>query len=314
MTVAEASSRHRHLQEGTRVCVACGSANVDAQWACDSCGNRPPFVDGFTWFAPDLAVENEGFREEFFGDLAALEPSSFWFRARNRLILWAMARYFPGARRILEIGTGTGYVLSAIRASYPSAEIHASEIYAAGLAYAAERVSSARLYQMDARRIPFRGYFDVIGAFDVLEHIDDDVRVLDEVAKASAPGGGFIATVPQHPSLWSPQDDHARHVRRYTARELRRKVEGAGFEVLRMTSFVSLLLPVLFLSRARMPADAPATDVDAMGDLRQPRLVDLTLERVMTIERGLIRAGLSMPAGGSLLVVARSPITAVDAA
>ena len=52
-------------------CVACGSARVDEGWACSDCGNRPPVVDGFTWFAADLAVENEGFREEFFTELAA---------------------------------------------------------------------------------------------------------------------------------------------------------------------------------------------------------------------------------------------------
>ena len=65
------------------------------------------------------------------------------------------------------------------------------------------------------------------------------------------PGGGFMATVPQHPALWSLQDEHAHHVRRYTARGLRRKVEAAGFEVVRMTSFVSLLLPMLVAARLR---------------------------------------------------------------
>ena len=96
---------------------------------------------------------------------------------------------------------------------------------------------------MDARRIPFRDEFDVIGAFDVIEHIEEDVAVIDEVGRALRPGGGFVMTVPQHPALWSPQDEHAHHVRRYTAAGLRRKVEAAGFEVVRMTSFVRLLLP-----------------------------------------------------------------------
>ena len=70
---------------------------------------------------------------------------------------------------------------------------------------------------MDARNIPFRDEFDVIGAFDVLEHIDEDVAVIDEVRKALRPGGGFLMSVPQHPALWSQQDERAFHVRRYTA-------------------------------------------------------------------------------------------------
>lgn len=288
-----------------KVCVNCGSANCDEQWVCSDCGNRPQRIEGFTAFAPSLAAENEGFQADYFAELAALEPSSFWFRARNRLILWALATYFPDARRIMEIGSGTGYVLGGIRSAFPEAELHGSEIFAAGLAFAADRVPSATLYQMDARHIPFRGHFDVIGAFDVLEHIEDDVAVLEEVARALRPGGGFIASVPQHPALWSPQDDRAFHVRRYTSRELRRKARAAGFEVLRMTSFVSLLLPMLFLSRSRMPEDRPGGGIDAMGDLRQPRVVNMALGAVMTVERQLIRAGVSLPTGGSLLMLAR---------
>jgi SAM-dependent methyltransferase len=297
-----------------KVCVACGSTRVDDEWACPDCGNRPPLIDGFRSFAPALASENEGFREDYFAELAALEPSSFWFRARNELILWAIGRYFPDARRIMEIGSGTGFVLSGIRSAFPAAELHGSEIFSAGLAFAAPRVPSATLYQMDARHIPFREHFDVIGAFDVLEHIEDDASVLVEIVRAIVPGGGFIASVPQHPALWSPQDDHAFHVRRYTSGELRRKAAAAGFEIVRMTSFVSLLLPMLFLSRARMPKDQPGAAVDAMGDLRQPRAVNIALGAVMGLERSLIRAGLSFPAGGSLLMVCRKPATLEHAA
>ena len=158
---------------------------------------------------------------------------------------------------------------------------------------------------MDARSIPFRDHFDAIGAFDVLEHIEDDVTVIAEIAEALRPGGGLLLSVPQHPSLWSAQDAHAFHVRRYTAAGLRRKVEAAGFDVLRMTSFVSLLLPMMFVSRRRMRESTPGDHVDAMGDLRQPRAVNAALEAVMTLERSLIRRGLSFPAGGSLLMVAR---------
>ena len=145
----------------------------------------------------------------------------------------------------------------------------------------------------------------MIGAFDVLEHIDDDEAVIAEVGKALRPGGGFLMSVPQHPSLWSPQDEHAFHVRRYTAAELRRKVEAAGFEVVRMTSFVSLLLPMMFASRLRMRDRTTDVEFDAIDELRQPRAVNMALEAVMMIERTLIRRGLSFPAGGSLLLVSR---------
>ncbi len=161
---------------------------------------------------------------------------------------------------------------------------------------------------MDARHIPYREEFDVIGAFDVLEHIEEDEAVLAEVSHALRPGGGFLATVPQHPSLWSLQDEHAHHVRRYTAGGLRRKVERAGFDVVRMTSFVSLLLPMMVAARARTRGRTTDVGFDAIDELRQPRAVNGALGAVMTFERALIRRGLSLPAGGSLLLVARKRV------
>lgn len=296
-----------------KVCHACGATSGDDSWTCSACGHSPAVIDGFTAFAPALAATNTGFRSDYFADLADLEAGSFWFRARSALITWAIGTYLPAPRHVLEIGCGTGFVLSGIRSAFPSADLAGSEIFTAGLAFAAARVPSARFYQMDARRIPFREEFDVIGAFDVIEHIAEDEAVLAEVAEALRPGGGVLITVPQHPALWSAQDEHAFHVRRYVAADLRRKVEAAGLEVLRMTSFVSLLLPFMFVSRRRMRARAPDPEFDAIDAVRLPRPVNTALEAVMTIERALIRLGVSFPAGGSLLVVARKP-TASEAA
>jgi SAM-dependent methyltransferase len=290
-----------------RVCSACGSTRSDDAWICADCGSRPEVIDGFTAFAPALASSGAGFREDYFADLAAIEANSFWFRARSALIIWAMRRYVPDVRSFLEIGCGTGFVLRGVRAAFPSVELSGSEVFTAGLGFAAQRVPSARFYQMDARHIPFRDEFDVIGAFDVIEHIDEDEAVIAEVAGALRPGGSFVITVPQHPALWSVQDAHAFHVRRYVARDLRHKLETAGFEVLRMTSFVSLLLPFMFASRQRLGLrqEAAASEFDAIDAVRLPWAVNQVLEAVMAVERALIRGGLSFPVGGSLLVVAR---------
>ena len=140
----------------------------------------------------------------------------------------------------------------------------------------------------------------MIGAFDVIEHIEDDVRVLSEIHRALKPGGGLVVTVPQHRWLWSTQDEQAHHVRRYTRRELVQKVEDAGFEVRRVTSFVFLLLPVLWLSRLR----AKASGHGVPDEFRAARPLNALFGLVMTVERALINMGLDLPAGGSLLLVA----------
>ena len=286
-----------------RVCAACGSARLSDAWACRSCGHQPPAINGFTAFAPAFASENSGFRESYFADLAGLEAGNFWFRSRNDLIAWAMKSYVPDCPTFLEVGCGTGFVLQRIHREYPSAALSGSEIFTAGLKFASARVPSATFYQMDARRIPFRAEFEAIGAFDVLEHIEEDETVIAEVGDALRSGGTFLATVPQHRALWSQQDISSHHIRRYSQWELRRKVEAAGFEIVRMTSFVSLLLPLMFASRMRRTQGT--ADFDASDNLRLSRRANEALAAVMRVERSMIRHGITFPAGGSLLLVAR---------
>ncbi len=109
--------------------------------------------------------------------------------------------------------------------------------------------------------------------------------------------------MPQHRFLWSVYDEHAHHVRRYAATELRAKVLQAGFRVVMMTSFVSLLLPLMVLSRRLQ--NTPAADYDVLADLRVGRIANFLLASVLAVERVLIRLGIRFPAGGSLLLVAR---------
>ena len=74
----------------------------------------------------------------------------------------------------------------------------------------------------------------------------EDETVLRQVAKALRPGGRLLITVPQHQFLWSATDETAHHVRRYSCQsDLRAKTERAGFHVLRVSSFVSFLLPLM---------------------------------------------------------------------
>lgn len=288
-----------------KVCLSCGTRFEADHWRCPACGHEPERRGTHLFFAPELAAQSPGYDPACFGQIAQLEAGNFWFRARNRLIVWALHRYFRGAQNLLEIGCGTGYVLSGIAAAAPGLRLSGSEVNQSGLEYAASRVPHAQLMQMDARRLPFVSEFDVIGAFDVLEHIDDDGAVLRQMFSALVPGGGILVTVPQHPALWSEYDVRAHHVRRYRKQELSDKVTAAGFKVARTSSFVSLLLPLLFGSRLRQKADT--ADYDPLAELRLPRWLNAVLETVLDAERWLIRAGVSLPAGGSLLLVACKP-------
>jgi SAM-dependent methyltransferase len=245
---------------------------------------------------------SEGFDEQSFHHLPEAEERSFWFRSRNELIVWALKRHFADARSMLEVGCGTGFVLAGVRRAFPEMRLVGAELFETGLEVAARRVPDAELLQMDARAIPFRSEFDVVGAFDVLEHIEEDEQALAQIRDALRPHGGLLITVPQHPRLWSVVDEYSHHVRRYRRKELIGKVRRAGFDVLRWTSFVSLLLPVMALSRARLRRQE---EFDPLAEYGAPPFVDSAFGWVLGAERALIRAGLPLPAGGSLFVVAR---------
>lgn len=285
-----------------KICLVCGKSFGADDFCCAVCGHSPELRDGHPAFAPELSAGNDGFKADFFASLAELEAGNFWFESRNRLLIWALDRYFPNTETFLEIGCGTGFVLSGIQREFQDIKLFGSDIFSKGIMYAKERVPNAEFFQMDARRIPFESEFDVIGAFDVIEHIEEDEIVLAQIFRAIKSGGGVILTVPQHQWLWSKSDEIACHKRRYSKKGLAAKVEKAGFRILRLTSFVSFLLPLMAASRF-IPRFGATEQKDNGSELAQPPLLNALLKGICGIERGFIRNSVSFPMGGSLLCV-----------
>lgn len=259
-------------------------------------------IDGFPAYAPALAQSNDGFDAESHSILYMLESKNFWFKSRNRLIQWTLKKYFKTDGKFLEIGCGTGFVLNGLKTEYPDLDCFGSEIHISGLKLARARLTDVALYQMDARNIPFENEYDVIGAFDVIEHIEDDQEVLLQMYKAIKPGGGIILTVPQHPFLWGPADEYAFHKRRYTRKELISKVKNAGFQIQRVTSFVTILSPFMMISRL---LDRGNKSYKPDNELKINFFLNKIFEIVQYIEIFFIKLGITFPFGGSLLIVAK---------
>jgi len=266
-------------------------------------------IDGFRCYAPDLAGDASDYPVEGFDVSAQAEAASFWCRSRNRIIRRAVARFAAAGRDLdmLEIGCGIGGVIGELRRQ-TNLRLTGSEISLHGLRYARARFPDVEFVQLDATRMPFAAAFDVIGAFDVLEHVDDDERAIDGVRRALRPGGVFVVTVPQHAWMWSALDETVRHKRRYSRKDLLRKLRRARFDVLFCSSFVTALFPAMAVSR--MLARTRRRDADRAArfaaEVTFSPAANVVCDAVMRLDEAAIRAGWSLPFGGSLLAVARA--------
>jgi SAM-dependent methyltransferase len=256
--------------------------------------------------------EAGGYDPAFFDQLARIEDQHFWFRARNFLILGLVRRIASSLKPcnlVLEVGCGTGNVLRALEAGCPDCTIVGLELWFEGLMHARSR-SRAFLIQADIRNSPFAKQFDLVGMFDIIEHIDQDQDTLQLVHDALRPGGKLLLTVPAHQSLWSYFDEAARHCRRYSPDGIRQKLEQAGFEVEFLTQFMASIFPIVRAYRKlnRTGTGTKSAQERAREEFRIVPVVNRILTLLLRLEAEWIRRGHSLPLGTSLVVVARKPV------
>lgn len=146
----------------------------------------------------------------------------------------AVAPYTNGAQKRLEIGAG-------MRPKFPLE----GTVFLESSAPAVEHMRKVGLdaFTHDAAKpMPFENdTFDLVGAFEVLEHIPDDKGALNEVARVLKRGGRFIFSVPVHTRYWSAWDTHVGHQRRYDPKDLERLLEASGLRIESICGFMSFV-------------------------------------------------------------------------
>lgn len=249
---------------------------------------------------------------------AELEDTHWWFIARRRLIVDLLKRWVgdgraagdgsagadrPSERRILDLGCGAGSMFSVLGRFGRVVGLDASR---EAVAYVREHHPDVMVAVGEGpEALPGDDPFDVVCAFDVLEHIPDDLAALRGVHDALAPGGLLVVTVPAYQWLWGPHDELSHHQRRYSRRALLRVLRGAGFGVEWVSYFNTVLFPGVAAVRLtrRLVRTGPRTgsDLDVpVGPLNG------VLVRLFAAERHLLRR-LQLPFGVSLAAVARRP-------
>ena len=288
-----------------KVCLACKKEISGFSWKCSQCDWEPALSNDIPLFAPHISGASEGYDPIWYEELTRLEENNFWFVARNNMIREAARKFVSNNARYLEVGCGTGFVLKMLCREFPKWDVCATEIQPEGIQYARSRVSrDITFFQMDACEIPFKSEFDVIGAFDVIEHVRDDMTAINQIYSALNPSGIFLVTVPQHMFLWSQYDEIGCHFRRYLVGELEKKLKNSGFKILKSTSFNSFLLPLMMLSR-QLNKRKPVEQFDILSELKISSVLNYILSAVMKIEFRVIKLGASFPIGGSRLIVAQ---------
>ena len=223
----------------------------------------------------------------------------WWYRARRHILAALIRRevHPPKGAFVLDVGCGSGHNLPMLS---EFGMVDAVELDEEARSIAARRlgrpVMNAPLPELDG--VPDRHY-DLIGAFDVIEHIGDDSGALKSIARKLKPGGTLLMTVPAHQWMWSAHDVLNHHKRRYSKRSLKQLVESSPLKLHKVGYFNSLLFPVAVAQRM---ASKLRGKEDADLAL-PPALLNGALEAVFASERHLV-GRFPFPPGLSLFAVA----------
>jgi 2-polyprenyl-3-methyl-5-hydroxy-6-metoxy-1,4-benzoquinol methylase len=276
---------------------------------CSYCGIIYQQNEGIFQFNNNSPQNEKYFPDSAFEDLNRSEEQNFWFRVRNIIIGNSITRYLPRQSRILDVGCGTGYVSRYMKKL--GYHVVCTDFFLQALQFCKEREAGERYYQNNLSDQLFIEEFNGVCAFDVLEHIEDDYHVMKNLYAALKPGGILILTVPADKRIWSIMDVYAEHKRRYSAKELRAKLERNGFRVIKLSYFMTFLYPVIVLSRkfsiksGKLETEQEVNRIKfkLMNELQPNWIVNSILFFIFRLEVPFI--GLfDLPFGSSLLCIA----------
>jgi ubiquinone/menaquinone biosynthesis C-methylase UbiE len=236
--------------------------------------------------------------------MRAVEDQYWWYQALRQHVADSIE---PASANfsILDAGCGTGGTLAALRQNFPRAVLTGIEPGEHALSLTAARGIEAELVLAGVHELPFgQDSFDFVLSLDVWSQAGvDDALAAHETFRVLRPGGRLILNLAAFEFLKGAHDRATDVVRRYTQRQVQALLEGAGFEIERLTYWnAALTAPIAlmrWLSRRRLHRAAPRSDFRPL-----PHFVNATLRRVAALELGASRR-LSLPFGTSVFAVAR---------
>jgi len=247
-----------------------------------------------------------------YDEYVSIEDTHWWFRGRREIIATLLRPHMRSPARIIDIGSGGGAVAQAL---LEFGSVTACDIDVRCAASVARRAGMSFAYGT-AEAVPFAdGSFDLVTAFDVLEHLDDDVKALREMARVARPAGLVAVTVPAYRWMWGRQDEISHHRRRYTGRSLRQAITDAGLIPRRLTAFNTILFPGIAAVRItrrvakRLAGGGRSSDLSELKSdfsMTKPGLFNNLMAATFSAEAAVLRF-VDLPVGVSLLALAERP-------
>ena len=228
-----------------------------------------------------------------------VEREHFWFVGRNELIMSLVARFIPHPQKktFLDIGCGTGVMVKLL--GEQGFRTTGLDVNDRALMYAKHHASSA-FVRSSIFSYMSRVHFDAAGAFDVMEHVSDDVGFIKKCNSLIAPNGYLFLTVPQGMHLWSSVDIVSGHKRRYSKQSMNALLKNSGFRIVHMGYWNSLLLP--FYSIWRYIVGTKQKDLVQNYLVMPNKWINKLLLLILKLEFVM---GNKFPFGATLVVVAQ---------
>lgn len=237
-----------------------------------------------------------------YATMAEREKTYWWHLGRLRIIerYIAFVHKTGGRYKILNIGCGTGGTIDMLEKYGTTDNVDVSD---SAIAYMKQN-GYGRIRKVKDIKLPYKDQtFDMVGAFDVLEHIKKEVPALKEWSRVLKNDGAIIITVPAYQWLWSEHDTSLHHQRRYTTKRLKEAARKAGLKPQKISYAIVFSLPLIagfrFVHKILgKKADSATSYVDV------PDWVNKFFTKLLYIESGL-HTHISLPAGTSVVAVFR---------